>query len=113
MSSHAGKHLDPRKGFGDVVDTPCFEPQHLGSNVFIGRYENDRRVGRTGISFNISADGKTIHVGQMNVQEHQVRAESPGQLHGLLPVGGTRGLEPNLTENAHQHLRRDRVVVHD
>ena len=77
---NAGDQFAGAEGFGDVVVAPEFEPLHAISFGCFRAQENDGNPGECRSLPDLSAQLKTVHSGQHDIQKNNAGSSRPASL---------------------------------
>ena len=85
QTAHPPQHDGSGRVFGDIVIGPGFQPgQDVGIVVPHGQHQDGHAVDLA-VGANGAADGKAVHIGQVHIENDDVRPDLPGLLDGFPP----------------------------
>ena len=109
----AGHHLHHAEGLGEVIVSPQIQPHHLVILRPTGGSNDDRDAGGGGIAPEGFENFDTVHPGQHNIQQGQVKVVLGNQVRRGAAIVGNRAVIPRAAQADRNQPGNGNFVLHN
>ena len=113
QAAHATQHDGAGGILGDVVVGPGFEARQNVGIVVADRQHQDRHTGDLAVGANRAADLEPAHVGQVDVEDDDVRPHFPGLVDRFSALGNLVNRVAGPTEDGSKQGAIRRAIIDD